>query len=185
MDYLAYAWEIFKKHPLEWLLMGLVVPIIPFNFLLFPNVYRITSKSMASGVAPELGQLFDFDTLGDDAVGVFLVNAVISAAMACCVLPGLYAIPVLIWVTHLLADRRYGPVEALKASFAHGKDNFGLILGTMLSITVPLIFVALFTCGLGMVVALPVLWIAYQKFFEDHRAAIYAVGDAEGIPRRA
>jgi hypothetical protein len=207
MDHLKAAFEIFKRHPLEWVLLGLVFGVVSqfgVGIFLVPNFIRIVRKAagpvqqgtqsgemfnidskdaVAAGQPPQINDLFNMDHISDDIVtSLVLILAIFAGLFACFI--GAYVVYILgIWTMHLCADRLYAPVDCLKASFAHAKSNVGEVLLTVMIIGVVLTLVMIFTCGLGVLVTTPLMFIAMERFYAAHRENIIAAADAAGVPR--
>lgn len=84
---------------------------------------------------------------------------------------------------HLCADRLYAPVDCLKASFAHAKSHVGEVFITIMLISIVMTLGIIFTCGLGVLVSTPLVFLALERFYASHRENIIAAADAAGIPR--
>lgn len=185
MDFIKAAFETIKKHPVPWVLLGLVFGLIqPFGgAFLMPNFIRIARKAASSDEAPDIGDLFKFDDIVDDLVTMVILSvAVILGIFACFI--GAWVVAILgTWTLHLRADKLYAPVDCLKASLHHVKSNFVEVFVGLLIIQMVIMLGVMFTCGLGALVATPIMVIATERFYASNRDAIIAAGDAAGIPR--
>jgi len=187
MDFIKAAFGTIKKHPVPWILLGLVFGMIqPFGgAFLMPNFIRIARKAAASEEPPDIGDLFKFDDIADDLVTMVILSvAVILGIFACFI--GAWIVAFLgTWTIHLRADKLYAPMDCIKASMYHVKDNFvDVFVGTLI-IQMVVMFGVIFTCGLGALVATPILVIALERFYDSNRDGIIAAADAAGIPRLA
>jgi hypothetical protein len=185
MDFIQAAFETFKKHPLPWLLLGLVFGMIqPFGgAFLMPNFIRIARKAASSEEPPDIGDLFNFDDIVDDLVTMVLFSVAVMVG-ACACLIGAWIVALLgTWTFHLRADKLYAPVDCLKASVHHVKANFVDVFVGMLIIQVVIFIGVMVTCGLGALVATPIMIIAVERFYASKRDDIIAAADAAGIPR--
>lgn len=188
MDYLKYGWSVVKKDWMAWIILYVVMSIAAQFFvglLLMPQAFRVIRKSMNDGTAPAIGDYFNFDRISDDAITMVILSVVYFAAAMLCYLPIFAAIPLMVWVIHLAAENRYAPMDNIKASFAHAKENFGEIFMTLLVIWVVASILITVTCGIGALVVFPTLMVALEKFYQDNRNAIFAAADAAGVPARA
>lgn len=185
MDFIKAAFETIKKHPLPWILLGLVFGMIqPFGgAFLMPNFIRIARKAASSDEAPDIGDLFKFDDIMDDLVTMVILSvAVILGIFACFI--GAWIVAILgTWTLHLRADKLYAPVDCLKASLHHVKSHFVEVFVGLLIIQMVIILGVMFTCGLGLLVATPIMVIALERFYASNRDDIIASADAAGIPR--
>ena len=107
MDYIKPAWEIFIKHPLQWVAFGLVMAVANqffIGFLLQPNAVRVLRTSVQNETPPDIGEYFNFDDINHDALTMLCVTGVyIVGICLCCI--GIYAaIPLMaVSYTHLRA----------------------------------------------------------------------------------
>ena len=187
MDYIKAAFDAFKRHPLQWFLLGLLfgaMSNLVVGIFLLPNFIRIARTSApADGPAPEIGDLFNLDHIGDDIVTVVIWNLALFAG-ACFCFVGTAVVAVLgVWTQHLCADRLYAPVDCLRASFHHAKSNVGTIAPTLIVFVVVFATFVVLTCFLGAFVVAPLGIIALERFYADQRNAIVAAADAAGVPR--
>jgi hypothetical protein len=67
----------------------------------------------------------------------------------------------------------------------HVKANFVEVFVGMLIIQVVIFAGVMVTCGLGALVATPIMVIAMERFYASNRDGIIAAADAAGIPRLA
>lgn len=187
MDHIKAAFDAFKRHPLQWFLLGLLfgaMSNLVVGIFLLPNFIRIVRVSApVGGPPPEIGDLFNLDHIGDDVVTVVLWNlALFTGACFCGV--GTAIVAVLgVWTQHLCADRLYAPIDCLRASFHHAKSNAGTIIPTLIIFFVVFATFVVLTCFLGALVIAPIAIIALERFYAEHRDAIVAAADAAGVPR--
>lgn len=187
MDHIKAAFEIFKRHPIEWVLIGLVFGLVSqfgVGIFLMPNFIRIARKAAPAGApAPQINDLFNMDHISDDITTSFVLILALFAGLFACLI-GAYVVYILgIWTMHLCADRLYAPVDCLKASFAHAKANVGEVLITIMIIGIVMTLGVIFTCGLGFLVSTPLMFLALERFYAANRENIIAAADAAGIPR--
>ena len=188
MDYFKYAWSVVKEDLVAWIILGLVVAVANQFFIglfLMPQLIRVVRKSMADNMAPAIGDYFNFDHISNDAITMVVLIAVYFVSALACYLPIFAAIPLLFWAQHLAAENRYEPIDNLKASFAHAKENFGTIFVTLFVIWLCGMAVVMVTCGLGGLVIMPMMIVAFEKFYQDNRADIFAAAEAAGVPSHA
>ncbi len=187
MDFIKAAFETIKKHPVPWVLLGLVFGMIqPFGgAFLMPNFIRIARKAASSEEPPDIGDLFQFDDIVDDLVTMVVFSVAVMLGVFACFI-GAWIVAILgTWTVHLRADKLYAPVDCLKASVHHVKANFVDVLVPMLIIQVVIFIGVMVTCGLGALVATPIMVIAVERLYDSNRDGIIAAADAAGIPRLA
>ncbi len=188
MDYFNYGWSVVKKDIVAWVILYFVFALasqVFIGFLLMPQLIRVVRKSMAEGTAPAIGDYFNFDNISNDAITMIILMVAYMIAAVLCYLPIFAAVPLLFWTQHLAAENQFEPMDNLKASFAHAKENFGSIFGTIFVVGLVCMLITMVTCGLGALVMVPVMWVAWEKFYQDNRADIFAAAQAAGIPSRA
>ena len=76
-------------------------------------------------------------------------------------------------------------MDNIKASFAHAKGAWVDIFAQLIIVCVVVAAGVVLTCFLGSRIALVFSLIAYDKFYQDHKDAIYAAAAADGVPRKA
>ena len=189
MEHFKNAWETVKQDLVPWIILYVVFSVVMsatggLGLILLPNVFRVTRKSLAGGVAPEIGDLFNFDFLTDDLVGMLLKSiADMIGAMFCGI--GAIATGVLFfWVPLLATENRYDGPGLMKASMAHAKGSFGDIFVFML-IAMVVNCLGLLVCCIGIFVTVPVTLVATVLFYEANRDAILAAADAAGVEVKA
>lgn len=189
MDHIKAALEIFKRHPVEWILTGLVFAVasqMMVGIFLMPNFIRIARKAApADAPAPEIGDLFKLDDIGDDILTVLILIAATFAGICACFVGATVVTVLGFWTQHLRADRLYAPVDCLKASFHHAKSNIGEIVVMMLLVGVISMVGTILTCCLGVFLVSPFMVITFERFYAANRDAIIAAADQNGVPRLA
>jgi hypothetical protein len=188
MDYIKPAWETFIKHPLQWMIFGLVMAVANqffIGFLLQPSAIRVMRTSVQNETPPDIGDYFNFDDINNDALTMLCVTGVyILGLCLCCV--GIYAaIPLFAWTAHLAAEKTFEPMDNLKASFAHAKSNIVPILIQLITLGFLASITVLLTCGLAAFVIAPLVMLAIDLFYLDNREAIYQAAADAGIQRIA
>lgn len=187
MVYFKFGWDVFKKDVVAWLLLVLVFMAatqVLIGYVMIPQMIRVVRKSIQTGVAPAVGDFVNFDHLADDAVVMLILMGIYFGAALFCVFPVYPAMLLMFWTQHLAAENRYEPMDCIKASFAHAKENWGAMLGVIIVVGLMTTLVGMVTCGFGMFVMIPVMWIAWEKFYLDNRDDIFAAAAAAGIPSR-
>jgi uncharacterized membrane protein len=97
--------------------------------------------------------------LGDVVVASVLIGVATFVGFVLCVVPGLLVMFFTSYTLYFLMDREeLGAIDAIKASFEFTKNNAGnVILWFLLSVLAW--FVGALLCGIGLIVAVPVVLI--------------------------
>ena len=97
--------------------------------------------------------------LGDVVVASLLIGIATFVGFILCVIPGLLVMFFTSYTLYFLMDReQLGAIDAIKASFDFTKNNAGnVILWFLLSVVAW--FVGALLCGIGLIVAIPVVLI--------------------------
>ncbi|MCB9745408.1 MAG: hypothetical protein H6740_22710 [Alphaproteobacteria bacterium] len=186
MEHYSAAWADIKDNVGGWVVYALVFLVInSFTgglgaILLMPNMFRGIKKALDGGVAPDMGDLFNFDKIGDDAVAMLIYFVAIMVGSIACGIGAIVAAILFAWIPMIAAEGRFAAADSWKVSLAHAKGAavdifvFQLIGGIMVS-------VASMLCVLPVFVALPVLLAAQWKFYEANRDEIYKLASQEGV----
>jgi len=188
MPFLKSGWNIVIEHPWEWIVVTvfyLYLLMIGIGILFLPNMIRISRKAADQGVPPSVSDLFNFDHFADDALAIIVQKIAVVVGLCFCFIGAPILTILLYWTAHLAADGLYEPIDCLKASFAHAKSNAFNILMNVVVIWVLVHVCVFFTCGVGMIIGMPVFIVAIERFYRSECAAIVAAADAAGIPRKA
>lgn len=187
MPYLKAGWNIVIEHPWEWIVVTvfyLYLLMIGIGILFLPNMVRISRKAADQGVPPSVSDLFNFDHFTDDALAVIVQKIAVAVGLCFCLIGSPILSILLFWTAHLAADGLYEPLDCLKASFAHAKRNWLHILINALPIWVVVHIGVFFTCGVGIILGMPIMIVAIERFYRSECEAIVAAADAAGIPRK-
>ena len=185
MDYFSKGWDIVKDDFLAWIILFVVYSaIVSFTFglggILSINLWRSTKAAIEGKTAPVVGDLFKFDRIVDDIILlVLIVIAMCVGALVCCI-GYVFAAILFFWAPLLLADGNFSPINAMKASWGHAKGEMVAVLIFLVLVAVTSTLGALF-CGVGIYLALPVIYAAQWSFFMDHRDEIYRLAEASGL----
>ncbi|MCO4760963.1 MAG: hypothetical protein KC502_05625 [Myxococcales bacterium] len=189
MDQFKETWEMMKGDLVPWVILMLVFSLINsftggFGFLLVPNLFRTIRNALREERAPEMGELFQFDDISDDLVTMILQSVANFVGFMLCFVGAIVTSVLFFWAPMLAADGDFAPMDAMKASMAHGKENFGEIIMFMIMAAV-INTVGFMVCCVGILVTAPLTVVAAWRFYESHRDAILAAADAQGLPRKA
>ena len=188
MQHLQRAWDIVIPHAWNWVVVTiffLYLLSVGIGLLFIPNMVRIARKAADQAVPPSLSDLFCFDFFAEDALAVILQKLLIVAGLCLCVVGSPILALLLYWTAHLAADGAYEPIDCIKAAFLYGKSNF---LHTFVNVVVIHLVVyagIVLTCGVGILLGLPILTVALERFYRSELPTIYAAADAHGVVRKS
>jgi uncharacterized membrane protein len=187
MEHLKYAWTIISENLVGWIIFGLVFSVaISFTggllFVLLPNAIRATRKGIASNAAPEVGELFDFAAISDDAIAMIGQGVANFVGGLLCGIGALATAPIFLFAPHVVSEGHYDGVSSLKTAMEHGKGNIVGHLIQMLIIGVILNIFMMFTLGFGALIATPLALVAFEHFYQEQRPHILAAAQAAQIP---
>lgn len=103
--------------------------------------------------------VFSFDKIVPAAITYILIGIGTFIGLLLCVIPGLLFAFFAQYAIYFVLDKNLSPVDAIKASFAFVRANAGTLLGFYL-VCLLTIFVGYLLCGVGLLVAYPVVAIA-------------------------
>ena len=177
MDHLKYGWEIVSQNLVGWIIFSLVFGcVVSFTFglgmVLTPNALRATRKAMAAGAAPEIGELFQFDNIADDAIVIILTMVANSIGSLLCGLGIFVTLPLFFFAQFLVSDGSFDAMSSMKASMEHGKANLVGHLIQLLIMSIVISLLGSLTMGFGYLIGAPVLLVAFEKYYQDSRGAI-------------
>ncbi|TVR18368.1 MAG: hypothetical protein EA387_14685, partial [Nitriliruptor sp.] len=115
--------------------------------------------ALTRGQTIELQTLFKFDNLPQLLIGALIVAVLTSIGSILCYFPGLIVTFFTQFYVHFLIDQNMTGVDAIKASFKFVNQNLGTLVGFFLASLVAY-FLGALLCGIGLLVALPVVFIA-------------------------
>jgi len=189
MEHFSSGWATVKEDIVPWLTLYVVFTVLllftgGLGIILLPNMFRAARKALAEGTAPEIGDLFNFDNLTDDLVGMMLKGIADFCGSLACGVGAIFTSVLFFWVPLLATENRYDGVGLLKASLAHSKGNFGEIL-VFLIVAIIVNFVGFLMCCVGIFLTAPVTFVAMVHFYEANRDAILAAADEAGVETKA
>ena len=107
----------------------------------------------------EASKVMSTDKLGSYLVGAIIVSVLTFIGFILCILPGIAVGVFALFWGYFLVDKNMSPVEAITASFNLVKDNLGTVFVFWL-LTILVTFAGAILCGVGLIVAIPVVVIA-------------------------
>jgi uncharacterized membrane protein len=134
------------------------------------------------GERVEIGDLFSVtDVIGNVAIGAILYSLLTGVGLILCIVPGLILLGLLIPFAFLISDRRMDAAGALNASLNTMKTDLLMATVFVFVCGIILLLTGLFTCGLGLLVTVPIVYVAeaiiYREFFPD--SGDYAVNQEQ------
>jgi uncharacterized membrane protein len=119
---------------------------------------------LTRGETIELKTLFSFNNLPQLLLGALIVGVLSGIGTILCYIPGLIVIFFTQFYVHFLLDKGLSAIDAIKASFAFVNQHVGTLIGFYLASLVAIVVGALL-CGIGLLVAFPVVVIAQAYTF--------------------
>ncbi|MEI2624894.1 MAG: hypothetical protein V9G23_13960 [Giesbergeria sp.] len=114
---------------------------------------------VSAGQKVEFKSFFATDRLGRIVGASFLVAVAVSIGFLLCYIPGIIIAFMTQYFLFFIIDRNLGAVDSIKASWKFVGDNLGpLILIYLVAMLIA--FVGALLCGLGLLVAVPVIVLA-------------------------
>ena len=116
------------------------------------------SLNVTNGLPFRTADVFKFDNLGPVIVASILVGLGVMIGSILCYIPGLIFGFFSSYTLYFLVDQNLAPVDAIKASFNFVNKNLGsTIIWYLLSLVI--MFVGELLCGVGLLVAIPVVLV--------------------------
>jgi uncharacterized membrane protein len=157
------------------LVFGALGALVYFTIFGFIQA-AITRAALAitEGKKIETSTLLSTDRLGEVILTAFLVGVFTAIGYLFCFVGAIVVEFFLFFVWYFLLDKGLAPMEAIKASFNFVKERVGDLIVFLLASWLAFIVGALL-CGIGLLVAAPVVVIAtaytYKKFTDQAVAA--------------
>jgi uncharacterized membrane protein len=148
------------------LLVGATFGILYFlGFALFQMAIIRGSLLIVDNEDLTLAKLFSTDQLGAYIIASLLVAVFTGIGFLLCYIPGLIVWFFTSFFLYFIIDRNMAPMEAIKASFEFVKDHIGDLLLFFLASALAY-FIGALLCGIGLIVAIPVIVIAQAYTFK-------------------
>jgi uncharacterized membrane protein len=173
-DYLKGGWETVVKPnlvPCVIATLCMCIPILGIQVAI--NFLKAIKENKNGGKPIEVGALFDMANIVNNIIACFIMGL-----SAYCFLVPYF---ILMFIPPILADHPgISFMDAVKAALAYGKQNIvpNIILGVVFMCV---IIAGEIACGVGVLIAIPVvmsgMWLAY----EEHKAQIHAAAAEAGI----
>ena len=184
MEHLKYAWQIVSENLVGWVIFGLVFSLVTsftggLGLFLMPNAIRGTRKAIAGNAAPEVGDLFQFDTIADDAVAMLGQSVANFAGSLLCGIGALATAPMFLFAPFVVTEGTYDGVGSLKVTLEHGKQHPGNLIQP-LSWALP----AVFTLSPASVPPRRPLALVALSTSTRQRPHVFAAAQAAQIPAK-
>ena len=157
------------------LILGVIGGLVYYTVVGFIQA-AITRAALAitDGKKIEVGTILSADRLGKIIVTAFLVGIATAIGYLFCGIGAIIVSFFLAYTFYFLLDQNLEPTQALSASFNFVKEHLGDLLVFYL-VSLLAYFVGALICGIGLLVAAPVVLIAtaytYKKFTNQAVAA--------------
>lgn len=138
---------------------GLAIGIITVvSQILIAGLYKGAAK-IADGQSFSLGQMFEGWDKAQVVIAAILIAVATAIGTILCYIPGLVVGFLTIFTILFVVDKQLSAVDAIKASFELVTKNFGNTFVFWILAAIAL-FVGALLCGIGLLVAAPVVLIA-------------------------
>ena len=136
-----------------------------FQFLIFLGssvlqlfVIRATLM-IVRGQKLEASAVMSTENLGAYMIGAIIVGILTFVGFILCILPGIAVAFLTVFWGYFVVDKNMSPIDAITASYNLVKDNAGAVFVFLLLSWVTIVIGAI-VCGVGLIVAWPVVIIA-------------------------
>jgi len=137
---------------------------------IFGVVFVVLAAIMQAGIARgvlaitygreiSVGTLFKFDNVVTVILAGLLVGLAYGIGLILCIIPGIVVLFFSQFYIWFIVDKQMGAIDAIKASFSFVNRNVGTLIGFFLASLVAY-FVGALLCGIGLLVAIPVIYVA-------------------------
>ena len=107
----------------------------------------------------DVGTMFKFDNVVTVIVAGLIVGVAYGVGLILCVIPGLVVLFFSQFYVWFIVDKKMSAFDSIKASFSLVNRNVGTMIGFFLA-TILAYLVGAILCGIGLLVAIPVIYIA-------------------------
>lgn len=138
------------------------------GFVIIQAAVVRAALALTRGETIELKTLFEFNNLPQLLIGAVIVGVLSGIGSILCYIPGLIVVFFTQFYVHFVIDQNISGIDAIKASFQFVNSNLGTLIGFYLA-SVVAYFVGALLCGIGLLVALPVVFIAQAYTYQRLR----------------
>ncbi len=183
-DLYRAAWQRVRDDPIPWIVCAGAFTALGsltggFCLVLMPNLIRAFDRALQQHEAPRFQALWDFDSVADDLLPmlIWLIACTLGSVLVVAVI---VPIVLLLWVPSLTAERSFGGLDAVRASFAHARDNW-MPIGLFVLVGVAVNAAGLLLLCVGVLISVPVTYAALCLYFAQQREAIIAAAADDGV----
>ncbi|RAV13917.1 hypothetical protein DQP55_09245 [Mycolicibacterium sp. GF69] len=163
-DGFMFSFDVSGPGSLAITIIGWLVSLVVGGAI--QSAYYSGMLDIANGRPVTIGSFFKPRSVGGVIIASVIIGILSSIGYALFVLPGIAVTLFTLFTVIALLDRNLSPIDAIKTSFDIAKNNFVQVLLTLLVIFA-VAFVGALLCGVGLLVALPVVALievyAYRK----------------------
>lgn len=134
------------------------------NFLIQMAIIR-AGLILTEGRPLEQKDLLSTDQIGPYVIASILLSIGVGIGFILCFIPGLIVLFFGQWFGYFVLDRKQEPVDALKSSFTFVNENLGTVIVFFLA-SLLAYFIGAILCGIGLLVAIPVVVIAQAYLYK-------------------
>ncbi len=162
---------------------GLVISLIAFILGLLIGLGQIKiALSLADDGRPTWADLFNnYRLVPYYFIASLLAGVLIGIGLILLIIPGVYIGIRLIFFPYFLVDKKVGPIEAIKQSFAITKGEVWSLLG-MILVSIVMSFLGLIALGVGILFTLPIIMIAWAKTYRALERKLEPVSAVDHTP---
>ena len=134
------------------LLVSLAISIIVYviSMIVQAGVYR-AGLGVTKGVAPSVNQLTETENIGTYILTSILVGIGLFIGLVLCIIPGIIWLILTAYAPIIALDKGSDPIEAIKESYNHVKNNFGQVF-VILLVSYIVYVIGICLCGVGWLV---------------------------------
>ncbi|QYJ02721.1 hypothetical protein KUV85_10260 [Nocardioides panacisoli] len=128
------------------------------TFVIYVGIIR-ASLDITYGRPVAVGTIFRFDNLAQLLLAALLVGIMVSVGSLLCYIPGLIVAFFTQYTAHFMVDKQMNALDGIKASFGFVNKNLGTLIGFYIASVIAM-FIGSLVCGIGLLLAMPVVIIA-------------------------
>ena len=144
------------------LVLGFMMTLAGYLFQYF--LIRI-GLTVTEGRKVDTENLTSTDQLGPFVIASIVVSIAVGIGTILCYIPGLIVQFLTFFFGYFVVAKRMAPMDAIKASFELVKNNIGQVLIFWILAGI-VMFIGALLCGIGLLVAMPVVVIAQAFMFK-------------------
>jgi hypothetical protein len=151
---------------------ALIIVVVAASSVMLAGLYRLAIKQVR-GEPIALGDLFSaVDLAGPALLGTLLVGVATMIGAMFCIIPAYIVQGLLMLTLPIIADRRIGPLDAMKESWNALKSD--ALMATLYMLVLPFVAgLGSIACGVGVVVTMPLLFLGTALVYRDFFLAPY------------